>query len=134
VLNDETLFDIAFDSPQDYSALARVPGMNQGQIRRHGSGLLEAVRRGLAAEPMYPPRYPRPDEAYLQRLDALRNWRKQAALEMGVPSDVILPRDLLTELAERNPRRKEDLQVILQDVPWRLEHYGGQIFDVLRHA
>jgi ribonuclease D len=132
VLNDQTLIDIAFDLPLDFSALARVPGMNPGQIRRHGTGLLEAVRRGLAAEPLYPPRYPRPDEAYLQRLDALRNWRKQAALEKGVPSDVILPRDLLTELAERNPRREEDMQAILQDVPWRMEHFGSQILNVLR--
>ena len=51
VMNDQTLYDIAFDLPQDYSALARVPGMNQGQLRRHGSGLLEAVKRGLQADP-----------------------------------------------------------------------------------
>ena len=67
-------------------------------------------------------------------MDALRNWRKQAALEMGVTSDVILPRDLLTELAEQNPRRSEELQVILQDVPWRLEHFGSQILEVLRRS
>ncbi len=80
------------------------------------------------------PRSPRPDDAYLQRLDALRSWRKQAGLDMGVASDVVLPRDLLTELAEQNPQGPDELQVILQDVPWRLEHFGGQILEVLRRA
>jgi ribonuclease D len=133
VLNDQTLIDIACEMPQDHQALSKIPGMNEGQIRRHGVGLLEAVRRGQHAAPIYPPRSPRPNDAYLQRLDALRNWRKAAALKMGVTSDVILPRDLLTELAMTNPRRPEDLETILHDVPWRREHFGEQILEVLHH-
>jgi ribonuclease D len=134
VLNDQVLVDIACELPHDMAALGKIPGMNGGQLRRHGQRLLEAVKRGLHAGPLYPPRTPRPDEAYLQRLDALRSWRKQAALDMGVPSDVVLPRDLLTELAEQNPRKPEELQAVLQDVPWRLEHFGSQILDILRRA
>lgn len=134
VLNDQTLIDISFELPQDMVALGRVQGMNEGQLRRHGHRILDAVKRGLQAGPLYAPRSPRPDDAYLQRLDALRSWRKQAGLDMGVASDVVLPRDLLTELAEQNPRGLDELQVILQDVPWRLEHFGGQILDVLRRA
>ena len=132
--NDQTLIDIAYELPQDMHALGRIPGMNDGQLRRHGPRLLDAVKRGLQAAPLYPTRTPRPNDAYLQRLDALRNWRKQAALEMGVSSDVVLPRDLLTELAEQNPRGPEALQVILRDVPWRLEHFGSQILEVLQRA
>lgn len=134
VLNDQTMVDIAYELPQDMIALGRVPGMNEGQLRRHGQRLLEAVKRGLQAGPLYQPRSPRPDDAFLQRLDALRSWRKQAGLDMGVASDVVLPRDLLTELAEKNPQEPEEMQLILQDVPWRVEHFGSQILNVLRRA
>jgi ribonuclease D len=74
--------------------------MSPGQIHRHGAALLRAVQRGLASEPIYPPKSPRPDERYLHRLEALRTWRKQAAQDMGAPSDVILPRELMYTIAE----------------------------------
>ena len=53
--------------------------------------LLRAVRRGLQAEPRYPPQQTRPDERFLERLEGMRKWRKAAADEMGVQSDVVLP-------------------------------------------
>ena len=131
VLNDHTLIEIARALPKDLEAVGKVAGMSEGQVRRHGLGLLEAVRRGLRAGPRYPPRNPRPDEDYLARLDALRTWRKQTAQEMGVTSDVVLPRDVLCDLAEQNPRQPQDLDAILQDVPWRREHFGERILAVL---
>jgi hypothetical protein len=65
--------------------------MTPMQVRRHGMKLLEAVKIGLKADPIYPPRWPRPDEGYLQRVEALRQWRKTTAQHMGVQSDVVLP-------------------------------------------
>lgn len=131
VLNDQTLIEIVQILPRDLAALRQISGMSEGQVRRHGHGLLDAVQRGLHAGPRYPPRNPRPDEDYLKRLEALRAWRKQTAQELGVTSDVILPRDILCELAEKNPRRSEELTSILQEVPWRREHFGDQILAVL---
>jgi ribonuclease D len=61
----------------------------------------------------------------------LRNWRKEAGRQMGVESDVILPREALQAIAENNPGSPEDLAAILQPFPWRLEHYGEQILQVL---
>ncbi len=55
VLNDQTLIDISFELPQDMVALGRVQGMNEGQLRRHGHRILEAVKRGLQAGPLYAP-------------------------------------------------------------------------------
>lgn len=127
VINDRTLLAIAEQTPQSLKELGRLPGMTKGQIDRHGAELIRAVRRGLTAEPIYPPRTPRPDEQFLERLEVLRRWRKSTAQEMGVKSDVILPRDLLFELAEKNPQKPEELTGILKDVPWRLKHFGDQI-------
>jgi len=131
VINDQTLLAIATELPQTLDDLRRLPGMSPVQIRRHGQQLLRAVGRGLSAAPLYPPRSPRPDERYLARLEALRTWRKVKAQQMGVTSDVILPRDMMFSLAESAPRTPPELAEALVDSPWRLEHLGDEILAVL---
>jgi ribonuclease D len=131
VINDRTLLAIAAETPGSLAELAKLPGMSPGQIHRHGAALLRAVQRGLASEPIYPPKSPRPDERYLHRLEALRTWRKQAAQDMGAPSDVILPRELMYTIAEGAPKTIVDLSVLLHDSPWRLEHFGEQLLEFL---
>lgn len=132
VISDQTLVAIASRLPAVPKDLRGLPGMTNGQISRHGAGLVSAVARGLQAPPVYPPQQKRPDEAVLERIDALRNWRKATAARMGVKSDIILPRDLLHALAEKNPRTMEELAVILREVPWRMENFGEEILALLR--
>ena len=134
VLNDSTLLAIAYECPNDLNSLKRIPGMTPGQIDRHGKALLAAVQRGLRAEPVSPPRTPRPNEPFLERVEALRNWRKTTAQDMGVKSDVVLPRDLMINLAEHNPRTPDELKPLMSSVPWRFEHFGGQILIVLKES
>ena len=134
VIEDRTLLAIAAWSPTSLEQLQQVPGMSRSQIERHGRALLTAVQRGMKAEPMYPPRHPRPDERFLVRLEALRMWRKNKAAEMGVGSDVVLPRDLLFSLAEKNPVSEEEMAVALRETLWRLERFGGGILGVLREC
>ncbi len=131
VMGDKTLLEAAARCPRSLEELAEIDGMSEGQVTRHGRAMLAAVERGLSAEPIYPPRSRRPDERYLERLDALRNWRKITARKLGVNSDVVLPRDLLNMVAAHNPSGLEDLVLLLNDVPWRVEHFGGEILDVL---
>ena len=131
VISDRTLLSIAAAAPEDVRELRRSGALSPRQLQRHGEALVRAVRRGLKADPIYPPRTSRPEEAYLVRLEALRNWRKQRAREMGVNSDVVLPRDLMFTLAAENPRGEEALAQVLKDVPWRLERFGNEILAVL---
>jgi len=131
VLSDYTLLAIAAAAPRNLEELSQLPGMSPGQVRRHGNQLLQAVRRGLNAEPLYPPRPERPDDGYLRRLDALRNWRKRLAARLRVPSDVVLPRELMLALADGGPSNFEQLTVILRHSPWRLQHFGQQILDAI---
>lgn len=134
VIGDQTLYAIAAACPEGLEGLRQLPGMSQKQIQRHGKALLNATRRGLRADPIPPQRRPRPNNRYLGRIDALRSWRKAVAREMGVSSDVVLPRDLLYEIAAKNPRGEGDLIEILVQVPWRMEHFGDEILGVLDHS
>jgi ribonuclease D len=132
VIEDRTLVAIAAWCPTSLEQMQHIPGMSHSQIERHGRALLTAVQRGMKADPMYPPRHPRPDEGLLVRLEALRNWRKNKAGEMGVGSDVVMPRDLVFSLAEKNPHNREELAGVLRDSPWRNERFGGEILEVLK--
>jgi ribonuclease D len=134
VMGDHTLQAIAAACPGSVDELRAIPGMTYGQLERHADQLLSLVRRGLRAEPLRPPQSPRPDERYLERLEALRQWRKSAAEAMGVKSDIVLPRDLLHLLAEQNPTDRETLSRLMISVPWRLESFGDKILAALsRH-
>jgi hypothetical protein len=53
---------------------------------------------------------------------------------MKVQSDVVLPRDLMVALVERNPKTPDEVAEILQPVPWRFEKFGEEIFYLLRAA
>jgi ribonuclease D len=133
VIGDQTLIAIATECPEDLEVLGLLPGMSRKQVRRHGKALLEAVQRGLRAEPVSPPRHRRPSERYLARVESLRAWRKMVAREMGVSSDVVLPRDLLNEIATQNPKRETELADVMEQVPWRMENFGDEILGVLDH-
>jgi ribonuclease D len=132
VISDHTLHAIASNLPSNQDELKTLPGMTNHQMNRHGKALLQAVQRGLQAEPIHPPRNVRPDECFLVRVEALKQWRKLKAHELDVESDIILPRDLLHCLAAQNPQDKRALSECLSDIPWRRERYGGEILNVLR--
>jgi ribonuclease D len=133
VLGDKALLAIASEMPKDWQQLEQSSHLSHKQMHRYGEDLLRAVERGIEAEPLRPPRSPRPDDQYLARLDALRNWRKNTAREMGVNSDVVLPRDLLQAIASTKHLDRESLSAVMNQIPWRLEHYGDQILNLLHN-
>lgn len=131
VIGDRSLFNIAVACPRTPRELERLPGISQRQVRWIGKGLLSSVRRGLRSKPPSQPRKPRPSDSYLTRVDRLRYWRKTTARDLGVESDVILPKDVLYALAEQNPRTREQLAAVMQTIPWRLETFGNEIYKLL---
>jgi ribonuclease D len=67
----------------------------------------------------------------LRRLEKLKNWRKTTAREMGVESDVVLPKVYLNALSEKPPRIMSELEIALAESPWRFRHFGPQILKML---
>lgn len=132
VIGDKSLVNIAAARPDSIEELERVPGVSHKQVRWIGRELLAAVQHGLHNNPPRRPRKERPGDEYLNRVDMLRSWRKNTARLMKVGSDVVLPKDLLYSLAEKNPQTRPEMEQILKTVPWRLEQYGDEIFDLLR--
>lgn len=131
VFGDRTLLAIAEAMPRSLNELRGLKELSEKQFQRNGRALWQAVERGLQAEPIYPPRPPKPDDDFLARLEVLRTWRKRTAKQLQVKSDVVLPRDVLYSIATNAPQDHEQLAALMQQVPWRYERFGDQILATL---
>jgi ribonuclease D len=130
VVDDRLLLRVALAEPRSYDQLAAA-GLTERQIQRFGRSLLDAVERGINAPIVQATETERISDAVLNRLHRLKAWRKQKGEEMGVESDVILPRVIMHTLAEGNPRSPEAVQKMMEDSPWRLENFGPEIMKIL---
>ncbi len=131
VMNDQVLINLAEGCPSNQAELINSPGLSRGQAAQYWKGLLAAIKRGLQAEPLHPPAYKRLNNGFLQRLEALKGWRKMTAREMGVNSDVVLPRDLMYAIAKHRPQHKSELKALMDDAPYRYERFGDEILGVI---
>jgi ribonuclease D len=132
VLSNQALLAIAQICPKNAHDLQKIEELPLRLFERHAEGLLNAVRVGLQAQPIDLPHWQRPDGRFLNRLDWLKTWRKQTAERMQVLSDVILPRDILEEIANQNPQSLSTLQTIMSSIPWRFAHFSTEILDVIK--
>ncbi len=127
VISHQALMEIAQTCPHHREELDLLPSLSRRLAQRHGKGLMRAVQAGRQAGPEYPPQNHRPPDDVLARIDALRDWRKLTGRDLGVPSDVVLPRDVLNRIAWAAPENMQALSAQMRDVPYRFERFGHQI-------
>lgn len=134
VISQQALIEIAAVCPKQHADLLKLSGLHESQAKRYGRGLLEAIRMGQHAPPEHPPNHTRLHTAVLNRMENLQEWRKDTGKALGVPSDVVLPRDVLNRIARANPADIDELQVHMQDVPYRFNRFGQAILTLLTHG
>ncbi len=130
ILNDHALLNLVQTEPDSIDAL-KTAGLSERQIDRFGRAMLEAIQHGQTAPLVKPTEIEKPSKAILNRLNKLKNWRKKKAEELGVESDIVLPRVYLMPLAEHNPRTLETLSAVMSDSPWRVGQFGAEILKSL---
>ena len=112
---NECLTALAKAKPRIKEDLEGIPGLSPRLIDRYSWDILAAVEKGRTATPIpKPQRSPRPDQTFLDRLERLKTWRRDAGKKMEVESDIILPRDILEAIVSRDP----------QDITRSEENYG----------
>lgn len=132
VLSNQHLISIAVACPVTPAALRGLAGLSGSLVDRNQSGLLAAVQKGLRAEQApADERRPRPSQAYLERIDALKEWRTGRARQLELESDVILPRDTMEAIARANPSDLAALGTLLDVQKWRLDQFGEEILKTL---
>ena len=132
ILSNEVLVHLCKEPPAEFTDLANYRGITPHLAERFGTGLMKAIQHGQTLPPLYRPGKPRPDERFLRRFEALKEWRKKKGIELKVKSDVILPRDFLEQIAAENPLTIPALHSLMARIPWRYQHFSKEIFSVLR--
>jgi ribonuclease D len=130
VFHNDLLLKIAEVRPQTPGDLSDC-GINVRMARRIGMEILQAVKKGMQSEPIFPPKTRKCDQELKSRIEALKAWRKDTAAQYKVESDVILPRELLITIAEKQPATLEELSELMQFFPWRYGNFGEKILSVL---
>ena len=131
ILGDRTLVEIIKKLPKNNEELSRIEGMSPNQINRHGRQILSAIAAGKNDPGLERPPRERRKNIEIKRLEVLKEWRKYQAQKMGVESDVVLPKEILHRLIEINRVSKKAIKKMMEDVPWRYENFGDNIFQNL---
>jgi ribonuclease D len=136
ILGNESLVALAVKRPHSNEEILTVPGCTPNVLRRAGSAILEAVRRGeaLPEDELPGPRpLPRPNApaAVRRRAEALRAWRAKAAEELGLDPGVLFPQRLIDRLAADPPRDRDALERVDGVRPWRVALFGDALLKAL---
>ncbi len=133
VLSNQVLLDTASALPRSRRELLAVKGFNDRMADRHADGVLRAVESGLQSPPINQKQngFQKPPEDYLNRIDKLRNWRRDMGLKMKVESDVVLPRDMLEKIAAAAPKTMQELATVMDELPWRYKRFGEKILNLI---
>src|SRR2546426_8697125 len=144
VLSDLFLAEAARRQPKGEEELLRVPGTSLGALKKVGPQVLEAVKKGLSAEPIPRPRpgggngpqwrrgspgAPPPEVE--DRYQRLRAWRRSRAEARKVEVQVIAPNPVLWAIAPANPSHLDALSRVEGMDAFRLEQYGPSILEAL---
>ena len=131
ILSNAALVNIVLADPQTESELKKLKGVGDSIVRRYGKNLLQVNKNWRSRKhiPM-PAAQQRPSNGILSRRERLRSWRKEKGISVDVPSDVILPRDIMETIAETGPGTEAELQSLMKECPARFRRFGSEILAV----
>lgn len=136
VLANEALGDLAKRPPRDMRDLAGRKGVGWPKAKRSGESILSALGEAEGVEVDVPVRKVDPAERRRRRLqrenyEALRGWRKDRAEELGLPSERLVHRRHLEEIAKRLPRTRESLLQVVPLNDWQRENLEDSLLALL---
>jgi ribonuclease D len=139
VFGDKVLVDLAQHPPRSMKDFNPRPGLRHSGIDRFGRDILKALKTAAPVRDK-PPSGVRPrrrtgrflDPRARARYEALRNLRREKAVEVGVDPEVALGNALLEELARRPRTRRDELLSVPELGGWRGELFGDAVLAVLQ--
>ena len=132
VLGNRTLLELVKIQPGNREELGRIKGISDLIIRRMGSDLLAAVKKGIK-NPHGPipkaqgPTRRRMDKRTERRLAALKSWRTPRAKELGLDPGVLCPNASLEAIALANPKTGDDVRALPELKRWLAEDFGEEL-------
>lgn len=131
IISSDQLVQIALCESINLNSLKEDHRLSKLQIERYGKDLILAFNAGKSARPIKYLQNERMNRATRERVDRLKIFRKNAASRMKVESDIILPREVLYDLAVAPPKDWDAFIERMKLYPWRLDHFGKEIFTAI---
>jgi ribonuclease D len=118
--------------PLSLEELETAKVLSRKQIDRHGTLLLQEIRRAMSGPDADLPVYPRakwPDlsSPVRQRVKALKTWRDMRANHLGMEPGILLNNSLINDLALKNPRSIKEMEEIPGLRKWLQDLFGREI-------
>ena len=132
IINDMGLVQIAIQQPKSRNELLATKGVGHWFVKQYGQQLLALIKSPQPNPPELPRSSHRPPEAVIRRFELLRRWRNDVAQKRGVEPDVILPNEVLHELARANPKTIESLESLAILGNWQFKEYAAALTKKLR--
>ncbi len=133
VLSEETLVYLA---SHPHEEIAEAPGLGPSTLGRLGSQIRQALREGLAAEPVERPAPPEPVRPRMTgpepaRFERLRAWRNEEAKAIGLDPALVWPMASLERLARAPATLDEELRAP-EVRRWQAERFAPGLRALLR--
>jgi superfamily II DNA helicase RecQ len=122
VLEPRTLRMLAESPPDDIEALAATPGVGAALAARLGGTILEALATVGSTESPEPI-----DPLHL----LLRQWRRDVAVQLGVPDLEVFTDAVLCRVARAHPRNRAELRLVEGVGPRALAKWGTNILALI---
>ena len=133
IVRDPTLVELAKRQPTQASAVGNIRGIGADVVRRRGSDIVEAIRRGQAAEPiaLEPAGKVAGDQGDGPVIALAEALVRQRALEAGLAYELIAARADLGAIVAcaRRDRAEPEVRTLSG---WRRELVGEELLELLR--
>ena len=132
IFGNNAILDIAKKLPKNENQLKIISELSPKLIQKYGDLILQSVLTGLSQGSTIKKEKYRPDPVFVQKYEALKNWRKNKGMDLSVESDVILPKEHMEIIAHKSICKLSEIKEIMHDIPFRYQKFGKEIFDVLK--
>ena len=136
VLANEAMTDMARRPPRGVKELAGLKGVGWKKAKRYGDEIMAALGSAEGKEldtkvAKVSPQERRRRRVARENLDALRNWRKDVAKELGLPSERLMHRRHLEAIARALPRSAAELEKVVPLNDWQRQEFEGSLLETL---
>jgi len=135
-MNNSVLIDLVRKPPRNTKEMFHRSGISYRIARKYAGAILDTIRQAKKQDPamLHPPirnNGKTPNRDARHRVDALKDWRKTKAKELGLHVGVVFPANLLENLAEDPPADLKGLQNLPGMRRWRVQEFGEELLELL---
>ena len=138
LIPDPFLVSLAKTKPLDATEMNKLARKGSSMLRRHGDGLLAAVKEGVADERPIPKvpktnksRVPRVGPGVDRYLNPLKDWRNNKVKVTGVSPVAVANNTLLKEVARLAPVDLDALAEVPGIRNWQLKAWGEELLAIV---